>query len=197
MKCDRCDNDATVHEVTVRSGVKVEKHLCEACAAGEGIAGASLGELLTKFMTQDAEIGAKPKHVHKPRVAACPGCGFTFDQFRQAGLLGCPACYKAFEALLTPLIERAHEGATQHAGKVPKRIAARAAGREDEAATEAALARAQIRERQERLKVLQRQLDEAVRGEQYELAARLRDQIRKVDITIIPKPKGVQERSEP
>jgi protein-arginine kinase activator protein McsA len=43
--------------------------------------------------------------------------------------------------------------------------------------------------------VLQRQRDEAVRGEQYELAARLRDQIRKVDITIIPK--GVQERSEP
>jgi protein arginine kinase activator len=197
MKCDRCDNDATVHEVTVRNGVKVEKHLCEACAAGEGIAGASLGELLTKFMTQDAEVGAKPKHVHKARVSACPGCGFTFDQFRQAGVLGCPACYKAFETLLTPLIERAHEGATQHAGKVPKRIAARAAGREDEAATEAALARAQLRERQERLKVLQRQLDEAVRGEQYELAARLRDQIRKVDITIIPKPKGVQERSEP
>ncbi len=195
MKCDRCDNDATVHEVTVRNGVKVEKHLCEACAAGEGIAGASLGELLTKFMTQDAEVGAKPKHVHKPRVAACPGCGFTFDQFRQAGVLGCPACYKVFETLLTPLIERAHEGATQHAGKVPKRIAARAAGREDEAATEAALARAQLRERQERLKVLQRQLDEAVRGEQYELAARLRDQIRKVDVTIIPK--GVQERSEP
>lgn len=197
MKCDRCDNDATVHEVTVLHGVKVEKHLCEACAASEGIAGATLGELLTKFMTQDAEVGAKPKHVQKPRVVACSGCGFTFDQFRQAGLLGCPACYKAFETLLTPLIERAHEGATQHTGKIPKRIAARAAGHEDEAATEAALVRAQIRERQERLKVLQRQLDEAVRGEQYELAARLRDQIRKVDITIVSKPKGVQERSEP
>lgn len=196
MKCDRCDNDATVHEVTVRNGVKVEKHLCEACAAGEGIAGATLGELLTKFMTQDAEVGAKPKHVHKPRIIACSGCGFTFDQFRQAGLLGCPACYKAFEALLTPLIERAHEGATQHTGKVPRRIAARAAGQEDSAATEAAVVRAQLRERQERLKVLQRQLDEAVRGEQYELAARLRDQIRKVDTSIVTKPTGTQERAE-
>ena len=191
MKCDRCDNDATVHEVTVRNGVKVEKHLCEACAAGEGIGGASLGELLTKFMTQDAEVGAKPKHVHKPRAAACQGCGFTFDQFRQSGLLGCPACYKTFEALLTPLIEGAHEGATQHTGKIPKRIAARAAGREDEAATEAALARAQLRERQERLKILQRQLEEAVRSEQYELAARLRDQIRKIDV-VAPR---VEERS--
>ncbi|HEX8878155.1 MAG TPA: UvrB/UvrC motif-containing protein [Phycisphaerales bacterium] len=196
MKCDRCDNDATVHEVTVRNGVKVEKHLCEACAAGEGIAGATLGELLTKFMTQESEATAKPKQAARVRPSACPGCGFTFEQFRQAGLLGCPACYKSFEALLTPLIERAHEGSTQHTGKVPKRIAARAAGREEDAiATEDALARAQLRERQERLKVLQRQLDEAVRGEQYELAARLRDQIRKVDVTLVAKPRDARERS--
>ena len=185
-----------MHDVPVRNGVKVEKHLCEACAAGEGIAGASLGELLTKFMTQESEATVKPKHPVRVRPSACPGCGFTFEQFRQAGLLGCPACYKAFETLLAPLIERAHEGSVQHTGKVPKRIAARAAGREEDAiATEEALARAQLRERQERLKVLQRQLDEAVRGEQYELAARLRDQIRKVDVTLVAKPRDTSERS--
>ena len=35
MKCDRCDNDSTVHEVTVRNGVKVEKHLCKSGSADE------------------------------------------------------------------------------------------------------------------------------------------------------------------
>ena len=73
--CQYCGQPATIHLTDILNKKKTESHLCEACAAGEGIAGASLGELLTKFMTQDAEVGAKPKHVHKPRAAACPGCG--------------------------------------------------------------------------------------------------------------------------
>ena len=37
MNCDRCDNEATVHELTVVNGVPHEKHLCEQCASQEGM----------------------------------------------------------------------------------------------------------------------------------------------------------------
>ncbi len=53
VKCDQCDKEATVHEVTVRQGAKVEKHLCEACAAKLGIGSpqaAPIEELLGKVL---------------------------------------------------------------------------------------------------------------------------------------------------
>jgi protein-arginine kinase activator protein McsA len=31
MKCDRCDNPATVHLIDVRDARPVEQHLCESC----------------------------------------------------------------------------------------------------------------------------------------------------------------------
>src|SRR5699024_7638257 len=89
----------------------------------------------------------------------CKQCGMTFSQFRQHSLLGCPACYKAFESELSPLIERAHEGGTHHVGKVPHRAGAG-------------------EQRQMRLSRMRKRLDEAVAAEDYELAARLRDDIR-------------------
>ena len=45
----------------------------------------------------------------------------TWAEFRQSGLLGCAHDYTLFEKDLTPLLQRAHEGATHHVGKVPAR----------------------------------------------------------------------------
>ncbi len=45
----------------------------------------------------------------------------TFREFRQQKLLGCPHDYDAFERALLPLIEGAHDGASQHVGKAPHR----------------------------------------------------------------------------
>ena len=52
---------------------------------------------------------------------ACDACGITWAEFRQGGLFGCANDYGVFEKDLTPLLERAHEGATHHVGKVPTR----------------------------------------------------------------------------
>ncbi|MDX2115759.1 MAG: UvrB/UvrC motif-containing protein [Planctomycetota bacterium] len=158
-KCDRCSAEATVHEVMIRNGEKVEKHLCEACAREEGVAVAShapINELITSFVMSQA--GAQP--AAKP--GACAGCGMNFAEFRQSGLLGCSECYKAFEPQLGPMIERAHEGATHHTGKTPRR----GVGAVD---------------RQERIVVLRRQLSEAIAAEQYERAAALRDELLHVE----------------
>jgi protein arginine kinase activator len=159
-KCDRCDGEATVHEVVIRSGQKAEKHLCDSCAREEGFTGqatAPISDLITKFVISQA-AGEKAA----AKVGICPTCGLTFNDFRQQGLLGCPDCYKAFEMQLTSMIERAHEGATHHVGKAPKRMGGSAG-------------------RHERITTLRKQLNEAISAEQYERAATLRDQLLHVE----------------
>jgi protein arginine kinase activator len=83
----------------------------------------------------------------------------TFVEFRNAGLLGCPADYDAFEKALVPLIERAHENSSHHIGKVPRRLAVPRSAESD-------------------LIRLRRELTRAVDDEQYEAAAKLRDKIK-------------------
>lgn len=154
MKCDRCNSQATVHLIEIKGGQKVEKHLCEQHAVEENVAvkvsHAPLNELLEKFVLKAAATEAP--------APSCERCGLTYEEFRKTGLLGCPECYDAFEAALTPLMERAHEGASRHVGKVPSRTGV------DEL-------------RHQRLMQLRRELEEAVASEQYERAAKLRDQL--------------------
>lgn len=183
MKCDLCDNDATVHEVTVRNGVKIEKHLCESCAGQQGIAiqpQVSLPEVLKNYMSQAGiNVGGASGATSGSNIAkapVCPTCRTTFAEFKQTGLMGCPDCYRAFEQPLTPLLERAHDSAARHTGKHPKRMMAGA-----KAADEARMVLLQqLEERSRRLQALKAELDSAVRAEQYERAAELRDELKKL-----------------
>ncbi len=161
MKCDLCDNQATVHLIEIQGDKRVEKHLCETHAVQEGVAvkvqNPPINELLEKFVMKHSgiEVPAQQKQV-------CSSCGLGYEEFRKSGLLGCPDCYLAFEASLIPLLERAHEGSARHLGKVP--------------------AHAGVNElRQQRLRQLRRELEQAVAAEQYERAANLRDQLNQVE----------------
>jgi len=164
-RCDKCDRPATHHAVEIVKGKKIEKHLCDAHAAEEGLAikavHAPIGELLTNFVKMHGGAPAEQGQA-KANELVCGECGMTFAQFRESSLLGCPACYKAFEGPLSPLIERAHEGATHHVGKVPRRAGAGET-------------------RQVQLQRMRKRLDLAVATEDYELAARLRDDIQRME----------------
>lgn len=159
-KCDveGCDKEACVREVVIRNGKAAERHLCQAHAKQQGLVPspphAPISELLTKFV-----ISAGSKQQQQQQATHCVQCGLTYIDFRKRGLLGCPDCYAAFLDQVAPLMERAHEGATHHVGKVPRR-----AGRSTD--------------RQQRISWLRRQLQEAVDLEQYERAAGLRDDLR-------------------
>lgn len=154
-KCDQCDRPATHHSVEIVEGEKIEKHLCEQHAQQEGMlikaAHTPINELLTNFVK--LQCGSQDL-----RELTCETCGVTFADFREDSLLGCMNCYNVFEQLLEPLLERAHEGATRHVGKVPSRAAAGD-------------------QMQNQMLRMRKQLDEAVANENYELAARLRDDI--------------------
>jgi len=159
MKCDLCDNEATVHEVTVHKGEKLEKHLCEQCAKEDGLGSHSnepVSAMLSKFVLSGG--GGKGGLT---KTLSCPGCGLTYAEFRQHGLVGCAECYNTFQEQLSSLLERAQEGGSQHVGKTPVR------------------SRGSL-DRQQRLASLRRQLSEAISAEQYERAAELRDELRSV-----------------
>lgn len=158
-KCDQCDSLATHHSVEIVKGQKIEKHLCDKHAGEAGLTikavSTPINELLTNFVKLHSGVAPSSE-------STCPHCGITFTQFREHSLLGCPDCYESFETTLLPLLERAHEGGTQHMGKVPARAGAG-------------------QQRQVQLRQMRKQLAGAVETENYELAARLRDEIQRFE----------------
>lgn len=156
MKCQRCSSQATVHLTEPGRNKMRELHLCADCARKAGIAvdpeppQLGLDTVLQSLIQK--HVG---ELVGELARRACPDCGLTFMEFRVGGQMGCPRDYETFEAGLLPLLRRAH-GATRHVGKMPVR------------ARVAASPRLRLRAR----------LREAVAREDYEAAARLRDQLR-------------------
>jgi len=160
MQCQICKKrEATIHLTEITEGLRTEMHICEHCAAEQGIAVKSqipINELLSSLLAvqpTDEELFGTSEH-----DLTCPHCGFTLEQFRKEGVLGCPYDYEVFEKSLAPLIAKAHNGKTTHCGKVPSKTPADA-------------------KKQIELLNLRQQLQAAVQAEDYELAAKLRDKI--------------------
>jgi protein arginine kinase activator len=157
-ECDKCGKPATVHLTEIADGNKVEKHLCEDCAASEGITIKSslpISQLLEDFILQSAGR-------EDTSDLRCDVCGLSFAEFRQRGSLGCPNDYDAFAEALDPLLRQAQEGAGQHIGKVPRRAGA------DQAKQNAILR-------------LRAELKKAVAAEDYERAAEMRDRLKEME----------------
>ncbi len=173
VNCDRCENEATVHEVTISDGQVLEVHLCEVCAQETGVVSGSpapVEEILKKI--------AAGKATTETATAACQACGTTFAQFKQAGRLGCPECYRALEKQLGPILDRAHQGAVHHVGKVPGRMMHQGGRGTELADRAAALAAAEARA--EQIRRLRADLARAIHTEQYEQAAQIRDRLRQL-----------------
>lgn len=162
MRCQICnENGATIHLTEITDGVRSEMHICEHCAAEQGIAVKSqmpIKELLSSLLASqpaDDEIFESSE-----KGLSCPHCGITLEQFRKEAVLGCPYDYEVFEKSLSPLIEKAHDGQVVHCGKVPSKTPKDA-------------------KKQIELLNLRQKLAAAVKSEDYELAAKLRDKIKK------------------
>ena len=156
-KCSRCSKSATLHITEIQKGVVQELHLCESCAHDYLSApqGNSLSDV--ESLAEKIAEAAGEQELEELDHLVCPNCGITFREFRSQGRLGCPHDYIAFNRELMPLLENIH-GETQHAGKFPKR------------APDAS-------QRQYRLIKMRNELRAAVEDEEYERAARIRDEI--------------------
>lgn len=153
LKCDLCAKPATVHLTQIVNNKIHKVDLCEACAQAKGVtdpSGFSLADLLLK-----ASLNPEPRN-----EVQCESCGFTQQDFKKTGRFGCPACYDAFATTLEPVLDGMHKGVS-HVGKSPQKALER-------------------RSLHERLSELETELDQAIKTERYEDAARFRDEIQLV-----------------
>ncbi len=156
LHCDLCGKPATVHLTQIIKNQIQKVDLCEECAQSKGVTdpeGFSLADLLAKSFA-----GA----VEEPEPAAtgvltCEQCGCSTRDFKKTGRLGCAACYEAMKAALLPLITGLHKDIA-HKGKLPARQWRHAGLRRE-------------------LANVERELQEAVKQENFEAAARCRDQL--------------------
>jgi protein arginine kinase activator len=160
-KCRRCSKPATLHIVEIHDGNAIPIHLCDSCAreyledSGDESPGPA-ADLAAKL----EKLASNPD---APELR-CTNCDISFSQFREQGRLGCPSCYSEFRSELMPLLENIHEEIV-HIGKRPLRSPGR---------TESQSRLIQLRQRQR----------QAIDREDYEAAAKLRDEIADIESSL-------------
>ncbi len=160
MVCELCkQSQATVHLTEIVNDQMTELHLCEACANQKG------AQVESHFGLSDLLSGlaetSKTQEPDEVSTKVCPNCGMSYDDFRKVGRLGCADCYPTFKRSLGSLLKRIH-GSPIHLGKSPARL------------VKPAKAKTELAE-------LKRKLERAIEQEEFEEAARLRDQIRRAE----------------
>jgi len=171
MICDVCGKtDATVHLTEIIDNKITKLHLCEDCARKKGAEMEEhfgLSDLLAGLA--DFESKAVPKKEVKTK---CPKCGMVYDDFKKAGRLGCAECYDIFSDSLAPLIKRIH-GSVEHYGKTPI----------SQSETKS-VSKKEIKKKKkvvDKVSELKTQLQRAVKMEEFEEAACIRDKIREME----------------
>ena len=168
MKCDFCDQKATVFLTQLVEGQMKKVCLCDQCAKERGVTdptGFSLADLLLGGMPggKGAAVAGKTSQPAVPSGRSCPTCGFTLEDLRRVRRFGCSDCYATFGEEVGQMLRGMHKG-HEHIGKVPGGL----------------MARQVLHKRMEELKT---KLDEAISSESYEVAARIRDEIRELELS--------------
>lgn len=161
MQCDVCNqNKATVFLTQIVKGEMQKINLCQECSREKGVTdptGFALADMLLGF-------GHGERVESHPHEKACPACGMTQSSFRQTGRLGCARCYQVFGEGMEKLLRAMHKG-TRHVGRVPAH-----AGK--------------LKAAEDRLADLRQSLDASIAAENFEEAARIRDEILSVEQSI-------------
>jgi len=154
-KCDQCGvQPANIHVTHIVNGETTVLHLCEECAQKKGI---------TISINVDAPLKIdRPAEGPPAADTQCPECELKLSDFRAKGRLGCASCYAAFEKEIDAVLVQVH-GAREHKGKQYK-------GCEKVLPRDAEMDIGELRKK----------LDAAVRNEEFELAAELRDTISRI-----------------
>ena len=172
MKCNK--SLATVRITRIIEGQVHEMHLCQDCASKispyqkkkMSSLQKDLNEILAGLLKQEKGAAAAPPPPTETREEridlVCDNCGFPFESYRKSFFLGCSNCYKVFHKYLNADIRKVH-GNVQHTGRVPRRFH-------------------KFVELKRNLDTLKRDLQEAVKAENFERAAELRDLIRSLNI---------------
>lgn len=167
MLCERCHkNVAAARYAEVVDGKVKDMAVCPDCLALYQRQGEGGFELTKPGLTDD-------RHKTPVRSAAealrgrerCRTCGLVLAQVMESGRVGCGTCYESFAEQVESILEGLHTG-VRHRGKAPHVDDARLRVQTD-------------------LQTKRALLRSALRMENYEEAARLRDEIRVLEAGLL------------
>lgn len=190
MLCDNCGKrEANVRYSENINGKKKELNLCEECSKKLGIGkmdfsmpidfSSFFGGLVEDFMTPEFM-----PLFDDVKSLKCDECGYTFNDIVNTGKLGCANCYETFEERLDPIIKKI-QGSNVHVGRTGKIIDDKIGkkfnaenNKKDEKETKQ---NSKENNKTLELEKLQEDLKSAIKDERYEDAAKLRDEIKKIE----------------
>lgn len=172
MKCQNCgEHDANFRYTEIINGVKKELNLCEECAKKMGVDNLNFnipinfssffGDFLNEY--DDSEFIPMLTPTNKLQ---CNVCKMTYDEFMNTGRFGCSNCYDVFADKIEPVLKRLH-GNTKYLGR--KAITTNTPIKTDD------------KKENSELTNLRRELKAAIKEENYEKAATLRDKIKQIE----------------
>lgn len=159
MKCDICGiNRAVIHIQQIAGNEEINMSICEKCAKEKGLAlnNTELNINLKNLLKNFAEI--KEAVSAKEAVKSCHVCGKTLEDFKKRGKAGCEECYNEFSRYIASFL-KTNAGSAEHRGKYPFKINI-------------------LSQKMKKINNLQSLLNQAVKNEEFEEAAYLRDKIR-------------------
>lgn len=160
MYCQICKKKtAVIHIEQVMGGKKVNLHLCDKCARDHGI---NTSDSRIELSIPDLLIGLVARKKQKtPMPAKCTLCGRTWQEIERDQNVGCSECYAVFNRPIRSFFSK-NKYNIDHQGKYPRRLLPYKTFLVD------------VLKLKEELKV-------ALKREDYETAASLRDRIHKLD----------------
>ena len=180
MLCDNCGKrEANVRYSENINGRKKELNLCEECSHKLGIdqmdfsMPIDFSNFFEGFMDNFGSSEFVPM-LNELKTLKCNSCGYTFDDIANTGRLGCKDCYSVFEDRLDPIIKRI-QGSNKHVGRIGKIIDSKIDNKN--AKNKEEKVKQPISEKEK----LENELKEAIKEERYEDAAKIRDEIKKLD----------------
>lgn len=160
MLCEKCNKrTATVHLTEINhNNIKKEVHLCETCAQQISLPYKlqfSISEILSSLIEP-----VMHQILKESTDVKCPTCGMSYEMFHKKARFGCAHDYEIFKKGIVSILEKIH-GNTHHMGKTPQGV------------NPSVLKEKELIE-------LQRELEKLVKSEEFEKAADVRDNIKKM-----------------
>ena len=181
MLCERCQKrKANFFYTEIVNGMKREERLCQQCANSNATfytenptlgSDYSIGGFLANLL--QGYTNGNPTMTNTSVVdTTCSKCNLSYRDFLQNGRFGCDQCYKDFQKDLDISL-RGIQGAELHTGKRPVNL-------EEKLTEEKEVKEESSVEALSEVEKLQMDLQEAIKKEEFEEAARLRDLIREM-----------------
>ena len=187
MLCDKCNkNEANVKYTEIINGEKKEMMLCEECSHKLGLDNVSFnmpidfssffGGLLEDEMYNEQEFMPL---FQKVKELKCDNCNMTYDEFVNQGKFGCPECYKVFSGKIDNILNRLH-GSNKYLGRKALQSNVDKNTEKNKDSIKEETKRTENSENS-KLEKLQKDLKKAISEERYEDAAKIRDEIKKIN----------------